>query len=110
MKKVRKVIAVFASLVMAGAALLPCGCAKKQQLVIYNWGEYIADDTIAKFEAKFPQYEVVSRRTGSSLLTGQSFLLSSSTWIPCSVQLLTQITLRSQTRCWIMPYLICTAQ
>ncbi len=61
MKKVRKVIAVFASLVMAGAALLPCGCAKKQQLVIYNWGEYIADDTIAKFEAKFPQYEVVYR-------------------------------------------------
>ena len=60
-KNVRKVIAVFASLVMAGAALLPCGCAKKQQLVIYNWGEYIADDTIAKFEAKFPQYEVVYR-------------------------------------------------
>ena len=61
MKNVRKVIATFAAFVMAGAALLPCGCAKKQQLVIYNWGDYIAEDTIAKFEAKYPQYDVVYR-------------------------------------------------
>ncbi len=61
MKKVRKVIASLAALVMAGSAILPCGCAKKQQLVIYNWGEYIAEDTIAKFEAKYPQYDVVYR-------------------------------------------------
>ena len=60
-KKVRKVIASATTLIMVGAALLPCGCAKKQQLVIYNWGEYIAEDTIAKFEAKFPQYDVVYR-------------------------------------------------
>ena len=60
-KNVRKVIASFAALVMAGAALLPCGCAKKQQLVIYNWGDYIAEDTVAKFEAKYPQYDVVYR-------------------------------------------------
>ena len=61
MKNVRKVIATFAAFVMAGAALLPCGCAKKQQLVIYNWGDYLAEDTIAKFEAKYPQYDVVYR-------------------------------------------------
>ena len=61
MKNVRKVIATFAAFVMAGAALLPCGCTKKQQLVIYNWGDYIAEDTIAKFEAKYPQYDVVYR-------------------------------------------------
>ena len=60
-KNVRKVIASLTALVMAGSMILSCGCAKKQQLVIYNWGEYIADDTIAKFEAKFPQYEVVYR-------------------------------------------------
>ena len=60
-KNVRKAMAFVTALVMAGGAVLTCGCAKKQQLVIYNWGEYIADDTIAKFEAKFPQYEVVYR-------------------------------------------------
>ena len=60
-KNVRKVIASLTALVMTGSLILSCGCAKKQQLVIYNWGEYIADDTIAKFEAKFPQYEVVYR-------------------------------------------------
>ena len=60
-KNVRKVIASVTAFVMAGSVILSCGCAKKQQLVIYNWGEYIADDTIAKFEAKFPQYEVVYR-------------------------------------------------
>lgn len=60
-KNVRKVLASMAALMMAGVAILSCGCAKKQQLVIYNWGEYIAEDTIAKFEAKFPQYDVVYR-------------------------------------------------
>ena len=60
-KNVRKVIASATAMVMTGAMLLPCGCAKKQQLVIYNWGEYIAEETIAKFEAKYPQYDVVYR-------------------------------------------------
>ena len=60
-RNVRKVIASLTALVMAGSVILSCGCAKKQQLVIYNWGEYIAEDTIAKFEAKFPQYDVVYR-------------------------------------------------
>ena len=40
-KNVRKVIASLTALVMAGSMILSCGCAKKQQLVIYNWGEYI---------------------------------------------------------------------
>jgi spermidine/putrescine-binding protein len=60
-KNVRKVIASVTAFVMAGSVILSCGCAKKQQLVIYNWGEYIAEDTIAKFEAKYPQYDVVYR-------------------------------------------------
>ena len=33
----------------------------KTELVIYNWGEYIAEDTIAKFEDAYPQYDVVYR-------------------------------------------------
>lgn len=60
-RNVRKVIASATAMVMAGSMLLPCGCSKKQQLVIYNWGEYIAEETIAKFEAKYPQYDVVYR-------------------------------------------------
>ena len=60
-KNVRKVIASSTAFVMAGSMILSCGCSKKQQLVIYNWGEYIAEDTIAKFEAKYPQYDVVYR-------------------------------------------------
>lgn len=60
-KNVRKAVASVTALVMAGAMILPCGCSKKQELVIYNWGEYIAEETIAKFEAKFPQYDVVYR-------------------------------------------------
>ena len=51
-KNVRKVMASVAALAIAGSAVLSCACSKKQQLVIYNWGEYIAEDTIAKFEAK----------------------------------------------------------
>lgn len=56
--------------------LAPAGCAKtnKTTLVVYNWGEYIANETdtytlggqeyeitdvIADFEAAYPQYDVV---------------------------------------------------
>ena len=60
-KNVRKVIASATAMVMTGAMLLPAGCAKKQQPVIYNWGEYIAEDTVAKFELKYRQYDVVYR-------------------------------------------------
>lgn len=61
-------------LILAGVALLPgCQANKKQTLVIYNWGEYMAreDDTytlygkdyvikdaIAEFTAAYPQYDV----------------------------------------------------
>jgi len=60
-KNVRKVISSLAALVMAGTLILPCGCAKKTQLIIYNWGEYIADETIEKFKTKYPQYDLVYR-------------------------------------------------
>ena len=60
-KNVRKVISSLAALVMAGTLILPCGCAKKTQLIIYNWGEYIADETIEKFKKEYPQYDLVYR-------------------------------------------------
>lgn len=31
------------------------------EVVIYNWGEYIADDTIANFEKAYPEYKIVYR-------------------------------------------------
>jgi len=37
------------------------GSSGQTEIVLYNWGEYIAEDTIAKFEAAYPQYKVVSR-------------------------------------------------
>ena len=36
-------------------------CDSRQELIIYNWGEYIAEDTISKFEAAYPQYRVIYR-------------------------------------------------
>ncbi|MCH4154090.1 MAG: ABC transporter substrate-binding protein [Saccharofermentans sp.] len=57
-KKTAAAVTVFA---MAGSMALSCGCSSKKQLIIYNWGEYIAEDTISKFEAAYPQYEVVYR-------------------------------------------------
>jgi spermidine/putrescine-binding protein len=37
------------------------GCDSRKKIVVYNWGEYIDDSTIAKFEAKYPEYKVVYR-------------------------------------------------
>ena len=51
MKKiVRKTIASVASLAMLAPMVAGCSTGGKQDLIIYNWGEYIAEDTIAKFE------------------------------------------------------------
>ena len=35
--------------------------AEQTEVVVYNWGEYIAEDTIANFEKAYPQYKVVYR-------------------------------------------------
>jgi spermidine/putrescine transport system substrate-binding protein len=72
----RKILSALlaAAMILSLAALLP-GCAgqKKTTLVIYNWGEYIANeedtytlygqeypikDVISEFEAAYPQYDV----------------------------------------------------
>jgi spermidine/putrescine transport system substrate-binding protein len=47
------------ALVVAAASL--AACDSREKIVVYNWGEYIAEDTIEKFEAEYPQYRVVYR-------------------------------------------------
>ena len=45
--------------VLAAATLVTTSCASKTTTIyFYNWGEYIADDTIAKFEAAHPEIKV----------------------------------------------------
>lgn len=63
MKKIRQKITagVLMTAVVAMNALAVTGCDKRQELIIYNWGEYIAEDTIEKFEAAHPEYRVVYR-------------------------------------------------
>ena len=61
-KLLRKTAAAIAVTgLLASTVLVSAGCSNKQKLIIYNWGEYIAEDTISKFEAAYPQYEVVYR-------------------------------------------------
>ena len=61
-KLLRKAAAAIAVTgLLASTVLVSAGCSNKQKLIIYNWGEYIAEDTISKFEAAYPQYEVVYR-------------------------------------------------
>ena len=61
-KLLRKAVsAVAVTGLLTSTVLVSAGCSNKQKLIIYNWGEYIAEDTISKFEAAYPQYEVVYR-------------------------------------------------
>ncbi len=43
------------------STLAIAGCDNRMKIVVYNWGEYIGEDTIAAFEAKYPEYKVVYR-------------------------------------------------
>ncbi len=61
-KSIKSIIAGASLTAFTAASMLACtGCDSRQELIIYNWGEYIAEDTISKFEAQFPQYKVVYR-------------------------------------------------
>ena len=60
--KFKKVLSTVVTAGLMAAMVLSFGaCQSKKKLIIYNWGDYIAEDTISKFKAKFPQYEVVYR-------------------------------------------------
>ena len=61
-KGIKKLVSLMCvTSLVAGAALSVTGCDKRQEVVVYNWGEYIAEDTIANFEKAYPQYKVVYR-------------------------------------------------
>ena len=62
MKKMRKLVSIVSTAAIVASAMLgSTACDSRQELIIYNWGEYIAEDTIAKFEAAYPQYKVIYR-------------------------------------------------
>ncbi|MBP5492405.1 MAG: ABC transporter substrate-binding protein [Clostridiales bacterium] len=46
---------------MTATTVFSTACDSRKELVVYNWGEYIAEDTISKFEKAFPQYKLVYR-------------------------------------------------
>lgn len=61
-KGVKKLAGALMSSVYIGVILLSStACDSRQEIVVYNWGEYIAEDTIANFEKAFPKYKVVYR-------------------------------------------------
>jgi spermidine/putrescine-binding protein len=69
-RAVRTTAAVLAMTVFATAGLLT-SCSSslevsddstgQTEIVVYNWGDYIAEDTVAKFEEAYPQYKVTYR-------------------------------------------------
>lgn len=62
MNRMKNRIVVFAfTILLVISTIAIGGCGSRKKIVVYNWGEYIAEDTIEKFEAKYPEYEVVYR-------------------------------------------------
>lgn len=67
----RRITAICLTMTLFASIGLSAGCGKslevtdesagQTEIVLYNWGEYIAEDTIANFEKAYPQYKVVSR-------------------------------------------------
>lgn len=61
-KNWRKIISTLGlSIVMAAGTVISTACDSRRELVIYNWNEYIAENTVTKFEKAFPQYKVIYR-------------------------------------------------
>ncbi|MCR5200953.1 MAG: ABC transporter substrate-binding protein [Saccharofermentans sp.] len=62
MKSLRRLVSITSTAALLAVSMLGVtACDNRQELIIYNWGEYIAEDTIAKFEAAYPQYKVIYR-------------------------------------------------
>lgn len=70
-RKVRRIAAAGAAFALLLSATLTAGCGKtlevgdetegQTEIVVYNWGDYIDEGTVAQFEAAYPQYKVVYR-------------------------------------------------
>lgn len=59
MKKTITALIIMSAMLLSTLSLSACDSRKK--IVVYNWGEYIAEDTIANFEAQYPEYKIVYR-------------------------------------------------
>jgi len=57
-RAVRRIISAVTVISLLFAIMLVGGCDSRQTIIVYNWGEYIAEDTIAEFEKAFPKYKV----------------------------------------------------
>ena len=54
MKNLKRITSSVVAMGMLTAALLStAACDKRQQLIVYNWGEYIAEETIDKFQQAY---------------------------------------------------------
>ncbi len=65
MKKVigtfRRIATLGIASMLFASAVFCTSCDSRKELVIYNWGDFIAADTIAKFEKAYPKYKVIYR-------------------------------------------------
>ena len=78
MKNARKIVSgVMSAALIAMTMMSATACDDRQELIIYNWGEYIAEDTIAKFEAAYPQYSLLHFRLPYNLSQVHNFLTGS---------------------------------
>ena len=57
----RRITALGVTFALIASASLVSGCNARRELVIYNWGDFIAEDTITNFEKSYPKYKVVYR-------------------------------------------------
>lgn len=71
-KSLRKILSVTTvGTILTASMLTLTACDNRQKLIIYNWGDYIAEETIEKFEEAYPQYNVVYRtfETNETMVT-----------------------------------------
>jgi spermidine/putrescine-binding protein len=55
--KLKKILSVITTTGLMAAMVLSFGaCSKKSKLIIYNWGDYIGETTMNKFQSQYPQY------------------------------------------------------
>ena len=57
----RRLMAIGVSSFLVFASVFSTACDSRKELVIYNWGDFIAEDTITKFEKAHKKYKVVYR-------------------------------------------------
>lgn len=61
-KGIKRIVSICCSAALLTSVMLSSvACDSRQEIVVYNWGEYIAEDTIANFEKAYPQYKVIYR-------------------------------------------------